>query len=239
MLELVYLNEVDSTNIYIKKLANKAPIAVYTDNQTGGYGRFGRVWECKKGEGLALSIIFPGKYDGISVIIGNCIAEYLTSITGQDMRVKWPNDIIFNGKKLVGISCEQIWLSNQTYTVIGVGVNISQTEFGEFIAEKAISLYQITGKKYDIHTLAKGISEHIHTSKNEPLLTAIQKYKQKCLNLGKKVKVTGNGVDSFGFAKDINESGHLIIENEAGELVELSFGEVSVRIMQGSEEVYI
>jgi len=143
---LLFLHEVESTNTYaMNLLRNVNPIegtVVYTDKQTKGKGQRGAAWASKIGQNITASIILKPQFLGLnktfylSKISALAVYDVLTDILpiGQyDIKIKWPNDILVNRKKIAGILIENSFLNNHVqYSVIGVGFNVNQDSFDEF-----------------------------------------------------------------------------------------------------------
>ena len=157
---IVYYDEVDSTNLRIKQLGDEgAPegtLAV-ADRQTAGRGRRGRSWDSPAGESISMSILLrpqitPNQAPMLTLVMACSVAEGIMDckdVCGeQQIQIKWPNDIIIHGKKLVGILTE---MSTQidyiNHVTVGVGINVNLTDFPEEIREHATSLRLECGHK--------------------------------------------------------------------------------------------
>ncbi len=137
----VYLYDVvDSTNNTARDLAEQgAPslTLVLADYQTSGRGRAGRSWFARPGGSLLFSVVFrtpPGEqFPGTAPVrIGHAVAVAIEAVTGHDMRVKWPNDVVLYGRgKIAGILCEGVVRQQgHAYIVAGIGINVSATGAG-------------------------------------------------------------------------------------------------------------
>jgi len=172
---LIHLKEVDSTNTYAIHLLRKKDAAegtvILADHQVHGKGQRGNHWESEKKTNLLFSIIL--KPDNLlaerqfflSMCISIAIAQFLETITGK-AQVKWPNDILLNGRKISGILIENTIMGDVINTaVVGIGFNVNQTVFPERLPHPA-SLKLATGKTYDLqdllHTLMEMISQSVH-----------------------------------------------------------------------------
>lgn len=155
---LIRLEQTDSTNNYLRSLAEKETLpecsVVVTDFQTSGRGQQGNVWESEAGKNLMFSIIlFPDFLPAnrqflISQIAALSVKETLDKYT-DGIRIKWPNDIYWQDRKICGMLIEND-LSGQTLycSVIGAGINLNQLQFrGD--APNPVSLIQITGREVD------------------------------------------------------------------------------------------
>lgn len=158
----LFLHEVESTNTYaMNLLRNVNPIEgtiVYTDHQTHGKGQRGALWTSKIGQNITVSVILKphfldlNKSFYLSKISALAVYDVLTDILANrqyDIKIKWPNDILVNQKKIAGILIENNF--SQTIiqnSVIGIGLNINQDEFGDF-ERAATSLKLLLNNSFD------------------------------------------------------------------------------------------
>ena len=134
---LYYYDEIDSTNTQIKRLAEEdAPhgtLAV-ADYQSRGKGRRGRAWDSPHGSAIYMSILFrpeirPDRASMLTLVIGLSVTQAIRSNLGLQAQIKWPNDVVLNGKKLVGILTEMSAQMNYIeYLVTGIGINANLRE---------------------------------------------------------------------------------------------------------------
>ncbi|MBN2838773.1 MAG: biotin--[acetyl-CoA-carboxylase] ligase, partial [Fusobacteriaceae bacterium] len=142
------LDEIDSTNDYLKRRINKSFDIVLAHKQTKGRGTRGRVWLSTEGVLMFSFVIKEEKnvsieeYMKLPLIAGMALLEGLKEVEDLDYMFKWTNDIYLEDKKLSGILMEK----NGEDFIVGVGVNLNILEFGEL---NAISLRSLTGKDYD------------------------------------------------------------------------------------------
>ncbi len=159
------LTSVDSTNNYAMRevhagLANHGDVFLAYD-QTLGKGQRNKQWLTQPGENITMSILtlpvsIPTAHPFLLVAaVALGVYDFFRQYAGKNTRIKWPNDIFWGDRKAGGILIEnQIRNQKWRVAVIGIGLNINQTDFGA-ISEKVISLTKITGKKYNILELAK------------------------------------------------------------------------------------
>lgn len=164
----IHLETIDSTNVYAKSHAAHFPkdeiTCISADEQTGGKGRFGRVWISPKGVNLYVTFYFrlPSKTrDLISLaqVMASSMAHVLIE-EGLNPRIKWPNDLQLDGKKCAGILCETVFSGDDVEIFLGVGLNVNMKEedFRQ-VGQPATSLLAITGKKWDRDRLLKAIQD--------------------------------------------------------------------------------
>ena len=138
--KIVYYEETDSTNIRARKLAEEgAPdgTLVVTDFQNAGRGRRGRMWVSPSGTGIFMSLILrpdilPSSASMLTLVAALAVYDGIKETTGLETVIKWPNDIVAEGKKLCGILTEMsAELEGIHYVVTGIGINANMTEFPE------------------------------------------------------------------------------------------------------------
>ena len=179
---LIELSEIDSTNMYAMEQihAQKALSgSVYqTDFQTNGKGQHGRIWESHRGENLLCTYILelntlkqgknwvPSEQLAFSAAVALGTQAFFMEFAGEETKIKKPNDIYWRDRKAGGILIENIVRGTDwTWTVIGIGLNINQTQFSNE-AGNPVSLKQITGKDWDIKTMQKKLAESLSASLN-------------------------------------------------------------------------
>lgn len=176
MTPLLYLEECSSTNDEIIKFISKTEVscfAVYTFCQTKGRGQYGNLWETHHGKNLAFS--FALKTDSstsrslFNFHTATVIRNFIAKLTANDVKIKWPNDLIIGRKKVAGILIEQEKTGFEDYFIVGIGINVLQEQFGEL--KKAGSLFTQTGKTFGLHEMAEEffgyLSEKLFLKPNE------------------------------------------------------------------------
>ena len=225
----VYLESVDSTNSYLKRIIKENELfeglAVMANVQTSGRGRMGRSWLSEKGDTLCMSIAVKNEYrDGFTLLASMAVYDALKPFCeDKALQIKWPNDIISENKKLAGILCERV----NEYTVIGVGINVNGKSFAEEIRQKATSIELLSGKKNDLKDVFRAVKKAFEDvfAKHNFTFTAKAKseYESLCINMGKAV-----ATEKFsGIAVGVADSGALLVNTE-DEIVCVSSGEVAV-----------
>ena len=228
---LTFLAAVDSTNEYIKK---NAPLengdGVYSLCQTNGKGRRGRSWVCANGKALALSVFISDGSPPLTVPVAAAVAvcEVLRSKAKTDIGIKWPNDIVSDGRKLAGILCET---AVGGYTV-GIGINLFQNENDFTGLPYAVSLKMLGSDEINAEALVKSITERL----TELLKTGADEIRDRfaryCVTVGKEIKVITPLCEYRAQATGIGSDGSLTIEHD-GKTENLISGEVSVRGIYG------
>ncbi len=221
----VILTSVDSTNNYamgmIRDGVAKHGGAWFSYEQTHGKGRRGKTWNAEKGKNIILSIAvtpdFLTVYQQFQLTVAvslGCIA-FLKRYAGDETKIKWPNDIFWNDRKAGGILIENVIRGNTwQWSVIGIGLNINQTEFNLETVFKPVSLKQITGKEHDVIELANELYEEVLKRYNELQNNRFKKmlieYNQYLFGLNKEVKLKKDNIVFETTVKEVSQDGKLI-----------------------------
>jgi len=182
---LIELSTIDSTNIYamaqIKAGLAKSGSCYTADFQTNGKGQHGRVWESNKGQNLLCSYILelntldalknwtPADQIGFSAAIALGARAFFAAFAGSETKIKKPNDIYFSDRKAGGILIENLVRGQEwTWAVIGIGMNINQTEFSpealNSVSSNPISLQEITNQSWDVKKMQQHLSEALNNA---------------------------------------------------------------------------
>lgn len=248
-----YHGSIDSTNLRAKYLAEKGEpegTLVVAEEQTAGRGRRGRGWVAEPVVGIWMSLVLrpvlpPAALSGITLIAALAVNRAIRENCGVESQIKWPNDIILNGKKLCGILTE---VSSETdylhYAVTGIGINVNTVQFPPDMAEYATSIYQQTGQWVDRAALI-GRFANIYGGYYQRYVqdghmgSFIEEYDRMLANRNRQVKVYHGMVEEAdpsaaetGIARGIDESGALLVEID-GCYKRIVSGEVSVRGLYG------
>ena len=245
--EIAYFDEIDSTNIKAKELAEQGypnGTLVVADQQVSGRGRRGRSWESPSGTGIFMTLMLkpeinPNNASMLTLVAALAVAKAIKDVTGLDAQIKWPNDIVINGKKICGILTE---MSAQfdyiNHIVIGIGINVHNEVFSDEIAHMASSLLlESQGKKFRRAEIIEKILEYFEEYyeiylETEDLTALTGEYNKILVNMNKPVRVLDPKDEFEGKAMGITAKGELIVDTwESRKLV--SSGEVSVRGIYG------
>lgn len=209
---------------------------VLAEEQTEGRGRMGRVWISPPGVNLYVTIILRPKLHELrhlSVITPLAVCHAIEETTGLQPRVKWPNDILIEGKKVCGLLPEsEIEEDEVLYAMVGIGLNINldASQYPE-IADIASSLKEQLGQEVSREEVLAALLNHF-----EELYRAVRRdevvstgWKQRLDTLGQPIKVlTAAGVQE-GIAVDADSDGALILRLDSGAHVRVEAGEVAAR----------
>lgn len=252
--EVLYYDMVDSTNTKAKQLAeqeNTHGLLVIAEQQEMGKGRRGKKWNSQKGTGIWMSLIIKPKIKPVAASMLTLVAALAVTKAIRQMgeqeenrnnleaKIKWPNDIVVNGKKVCGILTEMSSeLDYINHVVIGIGINANIEKFPDEINHMATSLL-LEGKKHIKRSqLVAFVLEafeayYIKFLKTENLETMITEYNQWLINYEEEVKIIEENVTYTGVAKGITPTGELIVILPDGTRKEVVSGEVSVRGLYG------
>ncbi|MEG1472968.1 MAG: biotin--[acetyl-CoA-carboxylase] ligase [Christensenella sp.] len=239
--ELEWLNEVDSTNEYAKLKAREGAQggSVYVaERQTKGKGRMARGWIADAGDAIMMSVILrpafePTKAPAVTFAAALGVVDAVRRVCGVDTKIKWPNDIVYNGKKICGILTEMSSdMDSVEYIVCGMGLNVNQEKFVDEIAQKAISLRMIVGNKINRVQLCGALTDSVFDYYEKYVEGGIDAiFDEYCANsviIGKEIKVLSANETVTGICVGFTRQGALVL-NADGEKRTFLAGEVSVR----------
>lgn len=237
--EVYYFESIDSTNIYANTIANQAPegAVVVSKKQTQGKGRSGKIWVSDYDQGIYFSTILKpsipiSRASFLTQVAGAALATSLEKL-GVSCQIKWPNDLVLNGRKIAGILTEmRAEIESISYIVVGIGVNIGPKTFEESITTVATSLanegYQIRDLDL-LRTFFIYFEDLYEDFKKRDYTRILGILKDKSAVLGKEIYLIRDGQKDKVFAENIDEYGNLIVRNELGFLEEIFTGEISIR----------
>ncbi len=237
---IIHLESVDSTNNYVAKLKNEGKIGsgavILSDIQTDGRGQRANKWQSNPFENLTFSFLLePSFVNNISSItINHCVSLALLNFLATfkiNARIKWPNDIYVDTRKIAGILIENSFKSGSiNYSVIGIGININQTEFNKITAT---SLREITGKSFNLKSVLFEIIYHLNLRLDAFTSTSSEKIKDHydaCLwKINEPVRFQFNDNLTRGIIRGTDEQGNILIE-QTEELVTFRNGEIKLEI---------
>ncbi|EDY35773.1 biotin-(acetyl-CoA-carboxylase) ligase [Aciduliprofundum boonei T469] len=213
--QVIYFPYVSSTQGIAKNILMDR-VAIVADEQNAGRGRQGRIWHSPPG-GLWITVILKSTLEPqiLSLVGGIVIAKALEK-KGYKVCLKWPNDVIYKGKKLAGVIGEHY----KGYILLGMGINL-QNDIPEEIRDIAINIPNLPRDDL-LPTLLETLEEEIAKERDE----IIEDWKKYNCTLGKKVKIVED--ESFvGLAKDLTPEGFLLVEKE-GEIKKVVAGDVII-----------
>ena len=239
----------DSTNTRAKQLAEEGAVhgtLVVANMQTAGKGRRGRSWQQEEGSVIAMSLLLrptfsPDKASMLTLLAAHSVAGAIEAVTGLPAAIKWPNDIVINRKKTVGILTEMSLGVEQAaidYIVIGIGINVNNTAFPEDIRDMATSLYLEKGERVSRSVLIAESMRRLEADyeaflETEDLSAILQDYNAHLISMNKEVRVLDPKGEYTGISRGMDAQGELLVDRADGEIIKVYAGEVSVRGLYG------
>ena len=248
---IVYYDSVDSTNLRIKQMGDEGALEgtlAVADKQTAGRGRRGRSWDSPSGSSIYMSLLLrpeiePDQAPMLTLVMALSVAEGIMdcgdSCGNPDVKIKWPNDIVYQGKKLCGILTEMSADMDQIhYVIVGIGINVQMTDFPKEIQNTATSLKLVTGKTLLRNELLAKVLEEFEVLYEqfvsaESLKNLKAEYESRLANKDNRVNVLAPSGAWQGICLGIKEDGALLVQREDGKVEEVIAGEVSVRGIYG------
>lgn len=247
-------DRIDSTNaeaMRLGRLGAEEGTLVVAGQQTKGKGRRGRIWESAEEGNLYFSLLLKpqlpaDKASMLTLVMALAVLEGAEDLCDILLGIKWPNDIVADGRKAVGILTELDFLEKGDYQVIvGVGMNLVRQNFPENIREKAVSLEEMAGKKVSKEDLLTAVLRRFESyyeqfCRDGSLKNLKEVYDSKLVNKNRMVRVLEPGGEYEGVALGINEEGKLLVAPCDGNgtadrenIRQVYAGEVSVRGIYG------
>lgn len=241
--EILVFNTVDSTNEqarqYLEKDAQEGLVLI-AETQTRGRGRRGRNWLSSSGIGLYFSIILhpiirARRLSQLTLLAGLATTLAINEFIPQKARLKWPNDILLNGKKCCGILSETHPTGNgKTGLIVGIGINAnhSLSDFPVELKSTATSLRIETGNEIDRPALVSAVLGHFDklydAFLNDEEYAFMEQWLENSDMTGKKITVSQGKTVTSGTALGLDSDGRLLMRADNGEEMVLDSGEVSL-----------
>lgn len=224
-MRIIKLDAIDSTNTFLKQLGTVEDLKDYTiataKFQSMGRGQMGTAWQSQSGKNLMFSVFknvsfLPSDHVFfLGIVTALAVAKTLKEFKIPKLKIKWPNDILSEGKKVCGVLIENVVSNNKLKgTVIGIGLNVNQTEFDSL--PQASSLLIISGKLHDLDELLVSIINNLRhyfsLLKNEKYEVLHSKYEQLLFRKGKASTFRDeNGALFTGIIQGVSQAGNLKI----------------------------
>lgn len=242
--QIIPLKEVDSTNSYLRRLQpediKKEFVVAVAESQTAGRGQRGNSWESEPGKNLTFSILMRPTFveareqfilsQAIALSIKETLYDYVRS---PHPRIKWPNDIYWNKKKLGGVLIETDLVGKKMDScIIGVGLNLNQEHFASD-APNPVSVWQITGHTLEPLAVMRNILmrflryyEMIRKGDSHDVHELVDRYHKALFRRVGYHHFRSNGEEFLARIRRIEPDGHLVLEDEGGTLRTYAFKEV-------------
>ena len=241
----LYYNSTDSTNLRGKELAEQESchgVLIAAEEQSAGRGRLGRVWQSPKGTSISMSLILkpdfqPQKASMLTLVAAVALRKAIYRTTGLETVIKWPNDIVYQGKKLCGILTEMSAVPGCIrYVILGMGINANIPAFPEELPH-ATSLLLELGHPVDRMKLMQDVMETFEGYYDCFLQTedlSLMKKEYEAFQAGRNQQVQVLEREPYlGTCMGISEEGALLVKDETGCIRQVQSGEVSVRGIYG------
>lgn len=237
----VYFEELASTNSHAKEMKGDSSLhgtVIFADHQTQGRGQHERTWCTRSGENLTFSIVFePTKNTRFTLLTLACalaVSECINDEAAVTTQIKWPNDILCNGKKLCGILTETQFSGNKLDKLIaGIGLNVNQQEYGDDLKDTAASLSQITFQNHCREKLLAKLlnkTEYYYRLWNQHDPQLVKLINHATAGYGQWVKLRVNDQELKGRYKflGVNETGALVTLNRQMAVQTFEFEQVRI-----------
>jgi len=238
-----YLEEVESSNTTLlnDKSMDFDGAVLLAEKQTNGRGRKDRKWYSLADQNLTFSILLKRKFKGNQVNIVNFSTSLAVAVTLENLfqlrvSLKWPNDVLVDGKKIAGILLDSVSKGSTIEKVVtGIGLNVNQSGFqGQYvIPPTSIKIEAPQEEQLDIsreRVLSELLNnfEEIYLRGEERPQSIMEDWKQRCKMIGEKVTIEDTDVSLTGIFEDVDENGFLLL-NVKDKIEKIHFGDVSLR----------
>jgi BirA family biotin operon repressor/biotin-[acetyl-CoA-carboxylase] ligase len=209
-------------------------LVFFVKKQNSGRGRQGRLWVSPLG-GLYCSLFFKPDWlvqdiSKMTLLAAVAISEAVDEQTGADVKIKWPNDLLIDGKKVAGILTEsKIFGQTVEHVIVGIGVNVNTAMLD--LPEGAVSLKHLTGREYDLRKILDDILARFdfwyEDSRQNGFESMLVRWRELCGIFGWEVRIHQEKGVLEGVAIDIAEDGGLVIQKSDGSMVKVMSGDVT------------
>jgi BirA family biotin operon repressor/biotin-[acetyl-CoA-carboxylase] ligase len=221
------VEETTSTNADVAerfRAGEREGLVLVAEHQTAGRGRLGREWVSPARSSLTVSFLLvpegvpAERWPWLPLLTGVAAAAAVRRVTGVQVDLKWPNDVLADGQKLGGILLERVDRDGTAAAVVGIGINCAQSA-DELPVPEATSLSLVTGAPIDRSALLAALLDELATRYDEwrsgvDLRVA---YLELCVTPGQDVRVAVPGGEVTGRAVDVDAGGRLVVRTEGGE----------------------
>ena len=233
-------NSLESTNNFVAKQLIEGLYAtgevILAHFQTGGRGQRGSVWQSLPGDNLTFSFALPSDFLNIhehfilSKAVSVAIYEMLSSISLSDIHIKWPNDILVSDHKICGILLETKMINSERHTVVGIGLNVNQTEFDS--GYKATSIALQLGRAIVLDSVLKDLIASLNRNL-DPILKGYFddvefRYKESLYGSGHWIQFSEGHRNFLGQIKEVDNEGVILVKSKQGQTQNYRAKEVKI-----------
>lgn len=237
--EITVFQSTTSTNdLAMQRGINGAqgPLAILAESQTAGRGRFGRKWMSAPSEGIWLSVLVRpdipfAHWSRMTSAAGLAVTLCLEKHLGLQPTVKWPNDVLLDGKKVCGVLVETAHVSGSPFAVLGVGINANQHGFPEELRDRATSLKIALNKTVDRPALAAALLDELGQSLSligGSFPTILRELERRSCVMNRRIDVHSLIGRVSGTVIGFDQEGHLQMLLDDGSRQIFSAGEVTL-----------
>lgn len=227
-MNIIKFNQIDSTSTYARLNASDLPLPslIIAESQSAGRGRRGNSFYSPDGTGLYMTLLFEAKNDIplVTPAAALAVCKALKEFFGIDAKIKWVNDVFYNGKKICGILSECFAVNGKRLIAVGVGINLTTAEFPDSLPN-AGSIGQSCNKTALAETIGRYILEYAGNPDDKAVA---EEYEKQLFIIGRQISFNENGIGYTAVVKGINGQCNLIVELTDKSLKTLSSGEISI-----------
>lgn len=240
-MNIIKLSAINSTNDYLKGLSAISHVENFTiavaEAQTGGRGQMGSAWAAQPGKNLTFSVLVKdllldiNEIFNLNAAVAVSIAEALETFRVPGLAIKWPNDILAGNKKIGGILIENsIRNDGEIFSIIGIGININQTEFSEL--PRASSMALASGREFDkyevLTAIAGNLKRNVSRILNKDTATVWDNYHKRLYKKGMPMPFERHGQKFMGIIAGVSKNGHLQVQLNDESVAEYTIKEVQL-----------
>ncbi len=239
--EIIVYDSVDSTNDIAKRLigeSDKEGTIILANSQTHGKGRMGRTWHSEENVGIYISTLLktslpPEQISKIALVAGVALVQAINEFSRARAYLKWPNDILLNGKKVAGILTEYSKKKSHSEVILGIGINVNHAHFPIPLQHIATSMAMENGEIFErlplISFLLNRLDQEYQSFLNEGISPTVDQWNINSDMFGKHISLTKGTETFFGTAMKLDEEeGSLILLTDDGEEIAFDSGEATL-----------
>jgi BirA family biotin operon repressor/biotin-[acetyl-CoA-carboxylase] ligase len=224
-----WFERLDSTNRYVLDEAARGAaegLVVVAGEQTHGRGRLGRVWVAPPGASLLVSVLLrpdlaPERSGLLTMAAGLAVIDAVATLGGIDARLKWPNDVVVDDRKLAGILAER----SDGAVVIGMGCNVRWDDFPPDLTEIATACNLLTSAAVDVDDVLAGWLRALDV-RLDALDRVLTDARRRSATIGRRVHVELADAAFDGDAVGLTDDGHLRVRDGSGEVCVVAAGDI-------------
>jgi len=239
--EFIYKPTLPSTNTYLKKLGHSEfghGTVLLTDHQTKGRGQYDRNWESEKSKNLTFTVAFKPTSGERLPLLTLCFALGIVRALGriglEGSKIKWPNDILIDGKKIGGLLTESVFLGQKPDRVlVGIGLNVNQEKFGASVGKVATSIRTLLGKpmaREEILCKMLQEFEHLYTRWTQRDAELCKDINNRIIGFGEWISASLNGTVKIGEYKflGMNEKAECVMLTKDLDVKTFSYEQIRI-----------